>query len=614
MNVLGLTSAFSGFHDSSAVWVRDGRIQLALSEERFSRIKHDRNFPAKCIEEIIKQSGLQSLKDFDAIGIAWKPYNAFSGFFARSLRDVPATFAYNAVAQPAGIGGYIWKNFLNFKVFPPKSLLQQHGVDPARIHYLPHHLCHGASAFRTSGYDEAISVNVDCFGPDDEGNLWSGAAYVCRDNQMDLIGYIPPFASIGLFYSAVSVCLGFKFGDGEGKTMGLAAFGDPAVCYEGLREMAPFFRDGKWHGHESWSDFRLIDAPSVLFGTRWGAHLRDLIVRHGRENTAAAVQRILEEELGHYCDHLIQRHKIRSLVLAGGTFLNVKFNRMLLEHPDVDRVYVHPFASDGGTAAGAALEMSARLSGQRVNYEMPHAYLGSSFTDDEIAAELAEFGAQIRFTKQDSISKTAAKMIADGSIIGWFQGAAEWGPRALGNRSVLGDPRNDGTKERLNKHLKSRDWFMPFAPSILAENMGDFFYTSEYTPFMTFAFPIREDKKSVVPAAMHHDGTARPHAVKRAANERYYDLISAFRDITGIPMVLNTSFNRHGLPLINTPREAVEHLLWGCVDVLCVGSYLVERGGAVAAVDSFTENALRDAYVEETAFESAFNTSLPPVA
>ncbi len=611
MNVLGLSSPYQGLHDSSAVWVRDGRIELALSEERFTRVKHDRSFPRRCIAEILAKSGLKSINDFDAIGIAFKPYNAFSGFFSRSFRDVPATFIYNAVTQPLGFGGYIWENFLKKKIFRPKVSVLHDGVDPARVHFLPHHLCHGASAFRTSGYDEALSVNVDCFGPDDEGNLWAGASYVCRDDKMELIGYIPPHASLGLFYSAVTVCLGFKFGDGEGKTMGLAAFGDPTAGYDELREMAPRFHDGEWHGHESGSDFRLIDAPSVLFATRWGAYLRDLITKHGRENTAAVVQRILEEELGHYCDHLIKSHKIRSIVLAGGTFLNVKFNRILLERDDVDRVFVHPFASDGGTAAGAALELSARLTGKRVNYELPNAYLGSSFTDDEIAAELAKFGAQIRATKQDNISKTAAKLIADGSIIGWFQGAAEWGPRALGNRSVLGDPRKDGTKERLNKHLKSRDWFMPFAPSILAENMSDFFYTSEYTPFMTFAFPIREEKKSVVPAAMHHDGTARPHAVKRAANERYYDLISAFRDITGIPMVLNTSFNRHGLPLINTPREAVEHLLWGCVDFLCIGSHLVERAGGIAAVDAFTEHALRDAYVEERAFESAFHTEPP---
>lgn len=614
MDILGLTAGFSGNHDSSAVWVRDGRVQLALSEERFSRVKHDRDFPNRCIAEILKASGLKSLRDFDGIGIAWKPYNAFSGFFARSPLDVPATLAYNLVAQPGAIARYFWRNFLNFKLIRPPSELARAGIDPDKIHFLPHHLCHAASAFRTSGYEEALSVNVDCFGPDTDGNLWSGASYVCRDDKLELIGYLPPYASIGLFYSAVSVCLGFKFGDGEGKTMGLAAFGDPEVCYDDLRVIAPNFRDGKWHGHESWSDFRLIESPAILFNTRWGAYLRDVIVRHGRENVAAGVQRILEEELSRYCDHLIGRYKIRNIVLAGGTFLNVKFNRILLERADVDRVFVHPFASDGGTAAGAALELSARLSGKRVNYELPNAYLGSSFTDDEVAAALAKFGSRIRFKKEENISKTAAKLIADGSIIGWFQGGAEWGPRALGNRSVLGDPRNEETKGRLNKHLKSRDWFMPFAPSILAEHMGDFFYTSEYTPFMTFAFPIREEKKREVPAAMHHDGTARPHAVKREANERYYDLISAFRDITGIPMVLNTSFNRHGLPLINSPTEAVEHLLWGCVDALCVGSYLVERAGEITSVDSFTESALRDAYVEENAFESAFSTTLPPVA
>ena len=611
MNVLGLTSAFSGFHDSSAVWVRDGRVELALSEERFSRIKHDRNFPTECINQILERSGLESLANFDAIGISWKPYNAFSGFFSRSIWDIPATFAYNALCQPLGFGGYVCKNFLNFKIFPPQSRIQSEGVDPDKIHYLPHHLCHGASAFRTSGYDEAISVNVDCFGPDDAGNLWSGAAYICRDDKMRLVNYIPPYASIGLFYSVVSVCLGFKFGDGEGKTMGLAAYGDSKACYAELSVMAPHFEDGKWRGHKSWTDFRLIDNPQVLFRTYWGKALRGIIARHGRENVAASAQLILEEELSHYCDHLLEVFKVKNLVLAGGTFLNVKFNRLLLERVDVDRVYVHPFAGDGGTALGAAMELSARLTGKPVNYELTSAYLGSSFSDDEIAAALTGFGSQIRFSKQEDISKTAAKLVSEGFIIGWFQGAAEWGPRALGNRSVIGDPRNAATKERLNRHLKNRDWFMPFAPSILAERMPEFFYSTAYTPFMTFAFPLRDEKKSVVPAAMHHDGTARPHAVKREINERYYDLIENFREITGIPMVLNTSFNRHGLPLINSPQEAIEHLLWGCVDYLCMGSYLVERSGNLAPVDAFAENALRDAYVEETAYARAFGSENP---
>jgi carbamoyltransferase len=401
------------------------------------------------------------------------------------------------------------------------------------------------------------------------------------------------------------VGLGFKFVDGEGKTMGLSAYGDPEKAYRALRVIAPSFQNNKWLGHSSWSDFRLIESPTLMFNTKWGRYLRNVVKNHERADVAAAAQRILEEELNNYINYLLAKTKLKDLVLAGGIFLNVTFNGKLSRRKDINSIYIHPYPADGGTAAGAALELHARLSQNNTNYLMTSAYLGTSYEESEIQRALDSFGDKINYDRVDNISELAATLIKEGEIIGWFQGRAEWGPRALGNRSVLGDPRNSDTRERLNKLLKNRDWFMPFAPSILEEYLDEYFENSFFAPFMTFAFIIKEEKAALIPAALHKDGTARPNVVRKDTNPRYYELIDNFRKLTGLPVVLNTSFNRHGLPLINTPKEAIDHLLWGCVDKLCIGPFIVRRNVAIQHVDRFTEEALKAAYIDEDALLSA---------
>ena len=347
MNILGLTSASGGFHDGSVAWIKDGVVQFAQSEERITRIKHDYSFPSKTLAEILNVSGLKP-DDFEGVAVAWKPYNAFSGFFKRKLLDVPKTVGHCFLTKPMATFDYSMNNFLNFKIRGTRSLLSDYDFKHGKIHYYSHHLSHAASSYRTSGFEKALSVNLDCFGPDDIGNLWGGASYICENNKITLLEYIPPYASVGLFYSAVSVCLGFKFGDGEGKTMGLAAYGEPESAYEQLRLVAPLFRDGRWVGPASWSDFRLIDRPELLFSTRWGRYLRTLIKNTSREAVAAAAQKILEEELTNYFDYLIKKTGVQKIALAGGIFLNVSFNRILSERDDVESVHIHPFPSDGG--------------------------------------------------------------------------------------------------------------------------------------------------------------------------------------------------------------------------------------------------------------------------
>jgi carbamoyltransferase len=604
VNVLGLTSFGGGFHDSSVVWVRDGRIEFALSEERLSRIKHDYSFPEKALDETIRYSQLKP-SEFDAVAIGWMNYNPFSGFVSRNIWDVPATVFRSLRGQPKEMLRYTANNFIKKKLFSRSNILIAKGFAGSQIHGLSHHLAHASSSFRTSGFSEALSVNLDCFGPDNHRHLWSGATYVCRKKQINLLEYIPPYASLGLFYSAVSVCLGFKFGDGEGKTMGLAAYGDWRRNYEKLSIVCPLFQSDRWQGHASWSDFRLIDAPTLLFQSKWGSYIRRLIEESSREDVAAAAQKLLEDRITTYIDYLFAKTGLRNVVLAGGIFLNVTINGKLSERNDVDRVYVHPFASDGGTAAGAALELCERLAPETNVLSMPTAALGSPFTENEILDALKVFGDRVVYTKPIDLPFEVAALIDEGRIVGWFQGRSEWGPRALGRRSVLGDPRVAGTKERLNRLLKNRDWFMPFAPSILEEDAPEFFERSFYTPFMTFAFPVRKEKVMLVPEIVHKDGTARPHMVRKDENPLYHRMISAFKARTGIPIVLNTSFNRHGLPLVHAPSEAIDHLMWGCVDVLAIGCYIVRRSNGVEPVDHLSEAALMDAYSERQAFYQA---------
>lgn len=604
IDILGITSASGGFHDSSVAWIRNGRIEFALSEERISRIKHDYAFPRAALQETLRFAGLEP-RDFAQVAVSWLPYRSWSGFFDRSIWDVPKTVGRSLIADPRSTWAYARDNFFRKKIVGSRSLLEEHGFRPEQIRFVSHHLAHAASSFRTSGYDEALSVNLDCFGPDDRGNLWSGAAFHARQGKLELLEYIPPYASLGLFYSAVSVALGFRFGDGEGKTMGLAAYGRADKTYDALRTVSPFFRGGHWHGHESWSDFRLIDRPALLFSTKWGRFLRELIRIHSREDVAAAAQRILEEELACYFDFLLKKTRLRRVVLAGGTFLNVTFNRKLAERSDVEAVFVHPFPSDGGAAAGAALELSAQRN-ELPTYEMTSAALGPEFSNAQILGELTAGDARFRYEKSSDIAGATALQIEQGRIVGWFQGRAEWGPRALGQRSVLGDPRNAATKERLNQLLKSRDWFMPFAPSILEESAADYFESSFYTPFMTFAFKVRPEKAAVAPGIVHADGTARPNMVRASVNPLYHRLIKSFAARTGVPIVLNTSFNRHGLPLVNTPKEALDHLAWGCVDALAIGDYLVHRKTEIERVDDFARQALLHAYTDEQAHAQAW--------
>ncbi len=374
------------------------------------------------------------------------------------------------------------------------------------------------------------------------------------------------------------MALGFKLNDGEGKTMGLAVYGKDSPAVGEIRNFFPYFKGTNWVARATWLEVNGVSRPEYFKKTKTFKMLKSLIEKYGEKNIAFAAQFVLEEEGEKFFKYLVKKYKQRNVALAGGIFLNVKFNMKLLEKNIVDRLFVYPNPGDGGIAVGAALAYYKELGNKVKVGDLPSAYLGCDFSEKEIRLSLKDFGKKIKFVKYGTkLPKVVAKEISKGKVVGWFHGRGEWGPRALGSRSVLADPRHIETKERINSKLKQRDWFMPFAPAILEEHTEDVLKNGYGTPFMTLTDKVKKHMAKKIPAAIHIDSTARSQIVSKRTNPSYWQVINEFYKLTKVPVILNTSFNKHGLPIVHSPKEAIEHLMWGCVDELAIGPYLVTK-------------------------------------
>ncbi len=569
MVVLGLRSK----HDASAALVIDGELVAAAAEERFSRRKHHFGFPRRAISYVLAEAGLKphqvdivardGLSMFKTLSrLIRQPWYAWT---PRLYRDVLDKALDRYVRRKVDIKK------------GEETHLQEMGFAPNWF-YVEHHLGHAAYAYYASGLKNATVVVLD-----GRGHYLGGGVYVGRDGRLGCISEIvAEGGSLGLFYSAITDALGFRVGDGEGKTMGLACYGEPQVALADLEPFAPKVVGLKTLKHKEWElDAAVVD--NRLYGHyRESALLRLLIDEHGDANVAAAAQAILERELTRLVRNAVAETGIRDLVGGGGVFLNVKASKVLMDENVVNSIYVPPGPGDVGLAAGYALATYDHHNAAQSPAPIKSAYLGPAFTDEEILQELQRYD-NISYEQLvlEDVPSTTAKLVADGQVVGWFQGRMEWGPRALGNRSVLADPRDPNMRDRINERLKKRDWFMPFAPSVLKEYCDECFVNYHPSPYMNLAFRVRPPYDKLVPAAMHVDETSRPQEVEREVNPLYYDTIEAFRQLTGIPLVLNTSFNRHGLAIVCTPKDAVNHLRWGCIDVLVIGMFLVRRTGPV---------------------------------
>jgi carbamoyltransferase len=581
MNVLGI-NAYHG--NASAAIVCDGKLAAAVEEERFNRVKYAAGFPAQAIRYCLQEANLK-LEEIDHVAVPRNPYARLGTKLFYALR-MPS-FARTRLRVMAKFTGI------------RDALAQAFDTDPVQIraefHRIEHHQAHLASAFFVSPFERAALLSADGLG-DFASTMWGTGA----GQRMTIHDTIAFPHSLGMYYTAVTQYLGFpKFGD-EYKVMGLAAYGKPDHL-EVFRDMVRFDAHGSTNGfrlglryftHQrsgpemSWAEADKTPVLGALFSPEMSRRLgpvrapeQPVDSRH--KNLAAALQARLEEVYLGMLSKLAQRTGLKSVCLAGGVAFNCVANGKIFDATPFEQVYVQPAAGDAGLAIGAAYYLWHQKLGNPRSFVMDHAYWGPNFSAASIRAAiessaLAREGYHVAELRENELARRAAALIGEGKILGWFQGRAEWGPRALGNRSIVADPRRADMKEILNHRIKHREIFRPFAPSILAEATGEWFEKSHPSPFMTLAYAVRPEKRAQIPAPTHVDGTGRLQTVTREANPRYHALISAFGDLTGVPVVLNTSFNDNE-PIVCRPEEAIDCFLRTQMDALVLGDFLIEK-------------------------------------
>ena len=579
----GVILGINAFHaDASACLIRKGRLVAAVEEERFRRIKHWAGFPSEAIAYCLREAGV-SLADVDHVAINQDSH-------ANRLKKI----AYVLGQRPdlELVLGRLRNRRARASV--ADLLAQAFPQCPVRaqFHAVEHHLAHLASAFDVSPFEEAVAVSVDGFG-DFASTAWG----VGRSSALEIEGRIHFPHSLGLFYQALTQHLGFPHYGDEYKVMGLAPYGQPRQL-EQMRRIVQLKPDGTFEldlayfrHHREKATYEW-ESGSPVFTDLFSGALEDLLgprrrhdepLEERHRDIARSVQAMYEEALFHLIVPLQARSGLTDLALAGGCAANSVANGKVRRMTPFRRVYVQPAAGDAGGALGAALSVRRRLGGARA-FVMDHAFWGPSFSDEELgsvlaarAGELTAGGCRVRQAADDAALCTeTAAAIADGQVVGWFQGRMEWGPRALGARSIVCDPRRSDMKQILNAKIKRRESFRPFAPSVLDRAVSAWFEDDDDVPFMTQVFQIREEKRALIPAVTHVDGSGRLQTVHSAANPRYYALIEAFEAITGVPMVLNTSFNENE-PVVCRPEEALDCFLRTRMDRLVLGDRIVER-------------------------------------
>jgi len=559
LNILGI-GGFS--HDSAAALVCDGKLVAAIEEERLSRIKHQGGVPILAAQACLDIAGLKK-DDIDHIACYMKPLK-------RLVRRIPYRLM-QGFRSPLFSSAYLFYEL----VHNAQYVVGMRGLcgKKTRLHFLDHHPAHAASAFLVSPFDEAALLSIDYIG--EWAATWLG---IGRGTDLACLKTINYPHSLGVLYSAITDYLGFRRASDEYKVMGLASYGEPEFEKE-FDQIVTQSSDGSYRLDLSW--FQCHYAPgsrvgyfSPKFYERFGPPRRpDEPIEERHRNLAASAQRVLEKTVLNLATRLHEQTGLSQLCLAGGVALNCSMNGRLLREGPFSSIFVQPAAGDDGIAIGAAFQLYHRLTGSPRAFVMRDACLGPSYTDQQIrdALDLAK----ISYEEVLDIPERTARLIADGKIVGWYQGRMEFGPRALGARSILADPTRLDMKDLINKYVKHREEFRPFAPSILEERACEFFEGCRQSPFMLFVYPVRPEKRQQVPAITHVDGTARVQTVARDVNPLYYATIEAFERLKGVPMVLNTSFNVNKEPIVNTPLDAIRCFYGTGMDALVLGRYVV---------------------------------------
>jgi carbamoyltransferase len=556
-------------HDASAALLRDGELVAAVQEERLTRIKHQGGFPYESIRYCLKAGGVTA-DDVAAIAFYTRKSN-WDGYLldvlARSLRH----FRYTATHRRGFVAsvGYRVQRSLNFRADLGR-FFHETGFSPRKFFDYDHHACHAASAYYASPFDGAVVLCIDGGGDGKSTTGWIGRGRELRELELGI--RVPH--SLGLLYTRITRYLGFPGSGDEYKVMGLAAYGKPTYV-DRLRKLVVLTERGYRleMGYFNYQyAYALADRFYAEFGpprTKGGeitAHYADM---------AASAQQLFEEIVLHLAVGLKRRTGLRALAVAGGSSLNCTANGMLLRSGEFDSIFVPPAASDLGTSLGAALYHWHQVRGRPRGFRLTTDAWGPAYGDDEVRAELER--ASIPYERLDDPAATAAELLAGGEIVGWFQGRMEFGPRALGQRSILADPRRREIKDRVNRTIKFREEFRPFAPSCLREYAPKYFDVDVDTPFMTFTVGVLPARRDEIPGVVHVDGSARLQTVTREDDPLYHALLSRFHELTGVPLVLNTSFNLAGEPIVCSPFDALRTFFTCGMDALVIGRFLVRK-------------------------------------
>jgi len=591
MNVLGISCYY---HDAAAALLRDGQLVAAAEEERFSRKKHDYDFPQTAIDFCLESGGIQG-RDVDYVAFFEKPFRKFDRILMTALQTYPKSYK---VFRESMI------TWMIDKLWVASKISSQLGIPKDRILFCEHHLSHAASAFLCSPFEESAILTVDGVGE------WvTGTWGVGKGNQIDLRKQMLFPHSLGLLYSAFTAFLGFEVNEGEYKVMGMAPYGKPRYVdkvWKLIRQDADgsFSLDMDYFCFHRSTDKTFNGRFTQLFGeprppkmlffteesgfpTYFGdppSNFNELCkLNQHYADIAASIQRVTEEVLLGMARAIKKETGQKRLCIAGGVGLNSVANSRILRETGFEELFVQPSAGDGGGALGAALWADNMLLGNPRRFRMDHAYWGKAYGPGEVRDFLETNHIPYQYIEDDDrLLDITVDRLQNGKVIGWFQDRFEWGPRALGNRSIIADPRNPHMKDIVNTKIKFREPYRPFAPSVLAECAEKYFdlpRAAQHYParYMLYVVPVRECKQSSLPAITHVDGTGRLQTVFRQTNPRYYGLIERFAQATGMPAVLNTSFNLKGEPVVNTPANAFNTYSKSEMDMLVLGNFVVEK-------------------------------------
>ena len=589
MYILGI-SCF--YHESAAALIKDGEIVAASAEERLSRKKHDSEFPKLAAEFCLSKAGIQA-QDLDFAVFYEKPFWKFQRILISTLSTYPEAIRLFPKAMVTWLSDKLWVRSI---------IAEELKIDPKKILFVPHHVSHAASAFYPSGFKNAAVMTMDGVGE------WTTTTYgVGNDKNLEIFEEIKFPHSLGLLYSVFTAFLGFEVNDGEYKVMGMAPYGKPRYL-NNVRKLVKIYSDGSYalkmeyftfhksvaqaYGKEFVGLFGKPREKDLHFFTKTSGYpsyfgkkpenfeeLCDLNQKYA--DIAASIQTFTEEVILDVARTVHKKTKLENLCIAGGVGLNSVANGLLLRHGPFKRIFVQPAAGDDGGSLGAALYVYHQLLGKKRKFRQDHCYFGAEFKDAEILKFLKN--KKIKYRKienEDKLTDFLASEIAYGKVIGFFHGRSEWGPRALGARSIIADPRRDEMKEIVNTKIKFREPYRPFAPVTLAEKASEYFELGglEHQPltnFMLGVFPVKKDKRKVIPAVTHVDGSGRLQIISSKQNARYYKLVKKFGQKTGVYVLMNTSFNLKGEPIVNSPENAFNTFKKSGLDILALEKYIV---------------------------------------